>query len=354
MPWYLNIRERQEVASFSQYLNNNAGHDWKKVMPQLLRIRQVQLKNDQILGTWQARTPEGRIAEILCSFGHGRTRKGHNTDGTTYDVELDQFSKDIQQALGRWLTTVIEPAVAATDQGGGFSDVRDPRYQEIAATHLARNRSIAPLGPITQNRSIDLIFQVMGSVADNYDRELEDYYAQYRQYAAQQAARQYEEQMAAQDQARLDKTAVKMLKTIRQHQKMKLDGSGLKGGHDAGNFWLLSRSIDGMPILLVSSAGDKDIKDTYISQANGLASASRPDVCTGSFLQDKKAARIRFMVDRGQTQTPVFASALTAMGVRRNTVQSMPAGRSAWAAATAQPAGNSSSPPSSPRTSPRF
>jgi hypothetical protein len=344
MPWYLNIRERQDVAAFSQYLNNNAGHDLKRTMPQLLRIRQVQLKNDQILGTWQARTPEGRIGEILASFGHGRTRKGHNADGTSYDVELDQFAKDIQQALGRGLTTVIEPAVAATDRGGGFSDVRDPRYQEIVATHLARNRAIAPLGPITNNRSIDLMLQMMGSVADTYDRELEDYYIQFRQYAAQQAARQYEEQVARQDQARLDKTAVKMIKTIRDHQKMKLDGSGFKGGHEEGNFWLLSRSIDGMPILLVSSTGEKAIKDTYISQANGLASASRPDICTGSFLQDKKSGRIRFMVQQGQTQTPVFASALSAMGVRRRTIESLPAGRSAWAASTA------AATPSSPRS----
>jgi hypothetical protein len=338
MAWYLNIRERPDVAAFTKYLSNNAGHEWKRIMPQLLRIRQVQLKNDQILGTWQARTPEGRIAEILCSFGHGRTKKGHNPDGTSYDVELDQFTKDIQRALGRWLSTVIEPAVAATDQGGGFSDARDPRYQEIAATHLARNRAIGPLGPITRNASIDLILQAMGSVADTYDRELEEYYVQFRQYAAQQAARQYEEQVAAQDQARLDKTAVKTLKDIRQHQKMKLDGSGLKGGHEAGNFWLLCRSIDGMPILLVSSTGDKAIKDGYVSQATSLASASNPGVCTGSFVQNKKAGRIRFMVEQGQTQTPVFASALTSMGVRRNTVQSLPAGRSAWAASTAQPA----------------
>jgi hypothetical protein len=342
MPWYLNIRERPDVLAFTQYLNNNAGHEWKRIMPQLLRIRQVQLKNDAILGTWQARTPEGRIAEILCSFGHGRTRKGHNPDGTSYDVELDQFSKDIQQALGRWLSTVIEPAVAATDQAGGFSDVRDPRYQQIAATQLARNRAIGPLGPITNNRSIDLMLQAVGSVADTYDRELEDYYVQFRQYAAQQAARQYEDQVARQDQARLDKTAVKMIKTIRDHQKMKLDGS-LRGGHESGNFWLLSRSIDGMPILLVSSSGETAIKDNYISQATGLASASRPDVCTGTFLQDKKLGRIRFMVQQGQTQTPVFASALSAMGVRRKTVESLPAGRSAWAASTAAPA------PSSPR-----
>jgi hypothetical protein len=343
MPWYLNIRERQDVLAFTQYLNNNAGHEWKKIMPQLLRIRQVQLKNDSILGTWQARTPEGRIAELLCSFGHGRTRKGHNADGTTYDVELDQFSKDIQQALGRWLTTVIEPAVAATDQGGGYSDFRDPKYQEIAATHLAKNRAIGPLGPITRNASIDLMLQAMGSVADSYDRELEDYYIQFRQYAAQQAARQYEEQMANQDQARLDKSAVKAIKNIRQHQKMKLDGSGLKGGHEAGNFWLLSRSIDGMPILLVSSTGEKAVKDSYVGQATGLASASNPGVCTGSFSQDKKSGRILFMVQQGQTQTPVLASALSAMGVRRKTVQSLPAGRSAWAASTAPAA------PGSPR-----
>jgi hypothetical protein len=344
MPWYLNIRERQAIASFSQYLNNNAGHDWKKVMPQLLRIRQVQLKNDAILGTWQARTPEGRIAEILCSFGHGRTRKGYNRDGTSYDVELDQFSKDIQQALGRWLTTVIEPAVAATDQGGGCSDFRDPKYQEIAATHLARNRAIAPLGPITRNASIDLMLSAMGSVADRYDPDLEDYYTQYRQYAAQQAARQYEEQMANQDQARLDKTAMKTIKKIRDHQKMKLDGSGLKGSHESGNFWLLSRSIDGMPILLVSSTGEKAIKDSYVGQATSLASASNPGVCTGTFSQDKKSGRILFMVEQGQTQTPVLASALSAMGVRRKTVQSLPAGRSAWAASTAAAAA-----PSSPR-----
>jgi len=343
MPWYLNIRERQDVLAFTQYLNNNAGHERKKIMPQLLRIRQVQLKNDSILGTWQARTPEGRIAEILCSFGHGRTRKGHNTDGTTYDVDLDQFSKDIQQALGRWLSKVIEPAVAATDQGGGFSDVRDPRYQEIAASHLAGNRAITALGPITRNASIDLMLQAMGSVADNYDRELEEYFIQFRQYAAQQAARQYEEQMARQDQARLDKSAVKIIKNIRQHQKMKLDGSGLKGGHEAGNFWLLSRSIDGMPILLVSSTGEKGIKDSYVGQATGLASASNPGVCTGSFSQDKKSGRILFMVEQGQTQTSVLASALSAAGVRRKTVQSLPAGRSAWAASTAAPA------PGSPR-----
>jgi hypothetical protein len=343
MAWYLNIRQRADVAAFVGYLNNNAGHEWKKIMPQLLRIRQVQLKNDQILGVFQARTPEGRIAEIICSFGHGATRKGHNPDGTTYDVELDQFSKDIRQALGRWLSAVIEPTVAAVDKGGGFSDSRDPRYQELAAAHLARHRAIGPLGPLTSNPSIDLIMHAMGTVADTCDRELEEYYTQFRQYAAQQAARQYEEEMARQDLIRLDNVAVKAIKNIRQHQKMKLDGAVVKGGHDTGNFWLLSRSIDGMPILLVSSAGDKDIKDSYVSQASGLASASNPGVCTGSFVQDKKAGRIRFMVEQGQTQTPVFASALTSMGVRRNTVQSMPAGRSAWAASTAP------TPPNSPR-----
>lgn len=327
MPWYLNILERTDVAAFSKYLANNAGHDWKRIMPQLLRIRQVQLKNDQILGTWQARTPEGRIAEILASFGHGRTRKGHNLDGTSYDVELDQFSKDIQQALGRWLTTVIEPAVAATDQV--VSDVRDPRYQETVATNLARNRAIAPLGPITNNRSVDLMLLAMGSVADTYDRDLEDFYVQFRRYAAQQAAKQYEEQVAAQDEARLDKTAAKTIKSMRDHQKMKLDGAGLKGAHESGKFWLLGRAIDGMPILLVSSKEEKAIDGTYISQAGGLASGSNPGMCTGTFSQDKKAGRIFFILEQGQTQKPVLVSALSSMGVKRDSVFLLPAGGSA-------------------------
>ena len=327
MPWYLNILERTDVAAFSKYLANNAGHDWKRIMPQLLRIRQVQLKNDQILGTWQARTPEGRIAEILASFGHGRTRKGHNLDGTSYDVELDQFSKDIQQALGRWLTTVIEPAVAATDQV--VSDVRDPRYQETVATNLARNRAIAPLGPITNNRSVDLMLLAMGSVADTYDGDLEDFYVQFRRYAAQQAAKQYEEQVAAQDEARLDKTAAKTIKSMRDHQKMKLDGAGLKGAHESGKFWLLGRAIDGMPILLVSSKEEKAIDGTYISQAGGLASGSNPGMCTGTFSQDKKAGRIFFILEQGQTQKPVLVSALSSMGVKRDSVFLLPAGGSA-------------------------
>lgn len=344
MAWYLNIRDKTDVLAFNRYLSNHAGHELKKVMPQLLRIRQMQLKNDQIMGTWQAQTTEAKIAEVLCTYGHGRKRTARNADDTTYELgELSQFMQEIQQALGQWLPTVIEKTVTETDASPGHTDRRDPQYYAIAATKLANNKAIRPLGPLTNNTSIDLMLALMGSVGDKYDPELEEYYVQFRQYAAQQAAKQYEEQMAKQDVARLDKTALKTIKNIRQHQKMKLDGAVVKGGHETGNFWLLSRSIDGMPILLVSSAGDKDIKDSYVSQASGLASASNPGVCTGSFVQDKKAARIRFMVEHGQTQTPVFASALTSMGVRRNTVQSMPAGRSAWAASTA------ATPPNSPR-----
>jgi hypothetical protein len=348
MPWYLNLHDKQDVLSFTKFLTNHAGHEWKKIMPQLLRIRQMQLKNDSIQGTWQARTTEEKIAEILCNYGHGRKGTGHNPDGTTYEVELSQFFKDIQEALGRWLPTVIEQTVAETDASPGYSDARDPRYFAIAATKLANNRAVAAKGPLTRNSSIDMILALMGSVGDKYDPDLEEFYVQFRRYAAQQAAKQYEEEVAAQDKARLDKTAAKTIKSMRDHQKMKLDGSGLKGAHESGKFWLLGRAIDGMPILLVSSKEEKAIDGTYISQAGGLASGSNPGMCTGTFSQDKKAGRIFFILEQGQTQTPVLVSALSSMGVERDSVILLPAGRSAWAAATAAPAA-AAAPSLSPR-----
>jgi hypothetical protein len=159
----------------------------------------------------------------------------------------------------------------------------------------------------------------MGEVADIFDVGLEDLYDNFRQYATQQAARQYEEEAARRDEARLDKTARKAIKEMRTHQRMKLDGS-IKGGHPSGNFWLLVRSIDGLPILLVSSKEEKDIKDGFVQHATQLASVSNGTVCTGTFKQDKNASRISFTLERGQTQTPVFVSALNAMGVTRRTV----------------------------------
>ena len=332
MPWYLELQNLQDVIAFTKYLANNAGHEWKKIMPQLLRIRYLECKNDSIPATWQAKTPEGKIAELLCTYGHGRTVTQHNPDGSTSQGEVSQFVQDIHHALGRWLPSVIEQTVTETDNDPAApSNARDPRYYAIAATKLANNKNVRALGPLTKNASIDLILHLMGSVADEYDPELEELYIQFRRYARQQAALQYEEQVANQDQARLDKTAVKAIKKIRDHQKMKLDGSGLKGLHAAGNFWLLVRSIDGMPILLVSSKEEKAIKDGFVSEASGLASAGNGAVCTGSFRQDKKAGEIFFTVEQGQTQTPVFVSALTSMGVRRATVASSP-GPSNWRA----------------------
>jgi hypothetical protein len=330
MSWYLKLNGKEDVVPFTKYLTNHAGHEWKKIMPQLLRIRQVQLKNDQIPGTWQSKTPEGKIAELLCTYGHGRTLTVHNPDGTTSEMEVSQFVKDIHNVLGRWLPSVIEQTVIETEKDPATpSSPRDPKYYAIAATKLANNKNVRALGPITKNATIDLILNLMGSVGDKYDPELEELYVQFRRYATQQAARQYEEAAANQDKAKLDTTAVKALKKIRDHQKMKLDGSGVKGAHAAGNFWLLGRAIDGMPILLVSSKEEKEISESYISQATNLASASNATVCTGSFAQDKKANQISFTVERGQTQTPVFVSALTAMGVRRGTVVSAP-GALAW------------------------
>ena len=53
------------VLQFSSYLNDFAGLALKKIMAQRLCVRQIQLTNDAIPGTWQGKTPDARIAEDI-------------------------------------------------------------------------------------------------------------------------------------------------------------------------------------------------------------------------------------------------------------------------------------------------
>jgi hypothetical protein len=55
------------------------------------------------------------------------------------------------------------------------------------------------------------------------------------------------------------------LNEIRQHQRVKLDKK-----HKSGKFWMITRSVDGNPILLVSSKLTKNIDQNYIDAATGL------------------------------------------------------------------------------------
>jgi hypothetical protein len=335
MTWYLELGSKAGVLQFSRYLNDTAGLELKKVMAQLLRIRQIQLKNDAIPGTWQGKTPEARIAEILCSFGHDRMVI--LPDGTSQAAAVGDFERDIRAALGRWYTTVVAKTVRETESDPAApGDARDPQYFALAAVKLANNPNIRALGPLTANTSIDMIMKLMGGECDLYDEILDNLWEDCKRHAAQLAARAYEEKNAELDATKLSATAMKAISKIRGHQKMKLDGSAfisVKGAHEDGKFWMLNRCIDGMPILLVSSDATKDVKDDFIGEAMSMASASDSSFCNGTFTQNRKANEIRFHIQSGQTQTPMFLSALNAMNVRRASVLSAPAAN-AWAAAT--------------------
>ena len=337
MTWYLELGGKDGVLQFNRYLNDTAGLELKKVMAQLLRIRQIQLKNDAIPGTWQGKTPEARIAEILCAFGHNRTVT--LPDGTQQAAAISDFERDIRAALGRWHGAVVVPTVQETETDPACpGDPRDPRYFAMAAQKLANNRTVKTRGPLIANSTIDIIMKLMGDVAGVYDDVLDNLWDECKRHAQQLAARQYAENMAQLDASKLNSTAMKAINKIRDHQRLKLNGTPLinvKGGHDDGKFWMLIRSIDGMPILLVSSDATKDIKDAFVGEAKSMASASDASCCTGTFTQNRKTNEIRFHVITGQTQTPMFVSALNAMGVRRASVLSAPAAN-AWAAATRQ------------------
>ena len=118
----------------------------------------------------------------------------------------------------------------------------------------------------------------------------------------------------------LNANAVKAIRRSRDHQHMKLNGTALinvKGGPDDGKFWILNRSCDVMPILLVSSAWSNDIKDAFIGEAMSMSSASGSACCTGTFTQNRKANDIRFHFQTGRTQAPMLVSERSAMGGRR-------------------------------------
>ena len=335
MTWYLELGGKEAVLQFSRYLNDTAGLELKKIMAQLLRIRQIQLKNDAIPGTWQGKTPEARIAEIICAFGHDRMMI--LPDGSSQAAPVGDFERDVRAALGRWYMTVVARTVRDTEADPAVpGDARDPQYFAMAAVKLANNPNVKGLGPLTANTSIDLIMRLMGGACDVYDDILDNLWDDCKRHAAQLAAKAYGDNMVALDATKLNATAVKAIRKIRDHQRMKLNGTALinvKGGHDDGKFWMLNRSCDGMPILLVSSDATKDIKDDFIGEAMSMSSASDSAFCTGTFTQSRKSNEIRFHVQTGQTQTPMFLSALNAMDVRRATVLSAPAAN-AWAAAT--------------------
>lgn len=327
MSWYLELQGLTDVAAFARYINNT-DPALKKVMPQILRIRQLQLGRDDIAGTWQSKTPERRVAELFCSYGHGQKVKVEIVGGQQVQsaIEHDPFDKCVREHIGRWVR-VCEDIVKATETDPRRpSSPRDPNYYAIAAEKLAAHKTVAALGPITGNQSIRAVLDLMASAADEWNDIVEEAYQRFRRHASEQAARDYADQMRQQDEARLDKTTVKALAAMRSHQKMKLDGKflGIKGGHDDGNFWMLERAIDGRPILLVSSKSDKDIDGGFVGKATSMASAMGCVVITGQYSQDTKANEIRFFVITGQTQTPMFAAAMDAIGAKGRKVLSAP------------------------------
>jgi hypothetical protein len=70
MAWYEELSSLKDVASFSVYITKTCGKEMGKVMPQCLRMKQL-VVGDRVFGTWQTKTKQDRIAELLTSFGHG-------------------------------------------------------------------------------------------------------------------------------------------------------------------------------------------------------------------------------------------------------------------------------------------
>ena len=107
--------------------------------------------------------------------------------------------------------------------------------------------------------------------------------------------------------------AQKALGSLRAHQKMKFLGEkGIfvdKGGHGGGNFWLLTRAIDGHAVILISSKQEKDIKAKYTQVATGNSSVVGREI-SGTFVGDKKTKRYLFSITGGRRTDVIWFQSL--------------------------------------------
>jgi hypothetical protein len=287
MPWYDHIQSIEESRSFTAWLQD---HDTKTGYADRRSVRVYNFTNcvsatlnDQPVpgqAPLQSQREHGRLADILATF---------NTPvGSPYWTI---------RGMGSAQFDALSAQVIAADPGGN----RDAaKFEQIGAQFFVGAQN-------TNNRrlALDQLKLIRDARAGELNALVEQYLAAYLDEASHLSAK-----------------AARSLKDLRSHQRMKIEGKRVlgvkKGGHTSGQYYLRLHCADAKPILLVSSAPDKAIKQEYLALVDAQKSAlSRDTVLAGTFSINGATMRFTEKVGYSGSKNPApYRDALQALGVK--------------------------------------